>query len=160
MKTLHTSVAALAVLCASLTVFSQPSKEGGMREHRGRKGMIEELGLTDEQQIELKKLKLDQEKERLDFVTPMKTIREKVKEELLKPNPSTAKLDGYAKEMGALHEKMCKMRYKHLLEMKKILSPEQVEKLVNREWGGKGHMGMDRGMHMGGKGKNYPHKEE
>ena len=119
-----------------------------------------ELNLTDEQKEKLRTLHEEMQPIRKKHMESVKAVRDKIKTELLKSEPSQNTLYGYAGELGELHKQMTKDRTDHLLEVKKILSPEQFSKLVERE----GKMGRGEGFgHRGGKyphkrGGDYPHK--
>lgn len=112
-------------------LFAQPDDP----EHCGRhKAVMEELNLNDEQQTKLKLLKLDMQKEHILHFDEVKKVRDKIKEELLKEKPSEAKLNEYAKELGKLHGKLSEKRMAHFLQVKQILSKEQFEKLLSKEF--------------------------
>jgi len=124
--------------------------------------MMADLKLNADQKAKIKDLHKQHMEAMKPFHEKMKGLRDKVKTELLKPQPSKQVLDGYAVELGDLHKQMALMRNDHLLQFKAILTPEQFSKLVNRDFmGGKGMKGCCPGMgmmkdsskHHGGPGK-------
>jgi Spy/CpxP family protein refolding chaperone len=106
-----------------------------------------ELNLTTDQKDKLKAL----HKEGMETAKPlfdqMKAIREKVKAELLKSEPSKPVLDQYAAQLGDLNRQLIQNMHTQALKAKTILTPEQFSKMVNFEWVGPGP-GMP-GMHKG-----------
>lgn len=115
----------------STPLIAQPNNP----EHYGRhKGFIEELNLNDEQATQLKLLKLDMQKEHVLHFGEVKKVRNKIKEELLKEKPSQGTLNGYAKEAGKLHGKLSEKRMAHFLKVKEVLTKEQFEKLLSKEF--------------------------
>jgi Spy/CpxP family protein refolding chaperone len=124
-RTLITTGFALFFLGTSAFAQNCQGKEGGP-------GCFwKDMNLTAEQQEKLKALhgemKVMRDKHK-DEVVP---VRKKISEELLKDNPSTTTLDGYAKELGDLHAKMTRERYDHLLKVKLILTPEQFKTMLS-----------------------------
>ena len=141
----------LAIIVMLATpLFAQPENP----EHHGRnKAVMEDLNLNDDQQTKLKLLKLDMHKEHILHFDEVKKIRNKIKEELLKEKPSQGTLNGYAKEIGKLHGKLSEKRMAHLLKVKEVLSREQFEKILSREFHkGRSHHNKKQGK-SGGKGK-------
>ena len=132
--------AALAVAFAVMTAAAQPGMgpqgEGPGCEIGGKGGkgkMIAELGLTEEQQVKLKVLRLDHQKELVQFMPQMKKMREAIRDELKKPAASRGALKKYAAELADLHEQMENLKLDHLLKVKDVLTAEQFSKLVDRE---------------------------
>jgi len=99
------------------------------RNHR----MMADLNLTEEQQNKLKVLHGEMMGLREKHMAAVKTVRDKMKTELLKSAPAQKTLYGYAEELGNLHKQMSKDRTDHLLKVKKVLTPEQFSKLVEKE---------------------------
>jgi Spy/CpxP family protein refolding chaperone len=117
--------------------------------------MITELKLTPDQQAKLQAQHKEMREQGKMIFEQMKKIREKVKTELLKDKPSPAALDDYAAQLAGLHRQLIQKRHEHLLQAKKILTPEQFSKLVNHEWKRQGTEGC--GPFPGkGKGKHGP----
>lgn len=104
-------------------------------EQRGKRhGFWEELNLTDEQSAQLKLLKLDIQKEHIIHFDEVRKVRNKIKDELLKEKPSQGTLNGYAKELGGLHGKLEEKRLAHFLKVKEVLTKEQFEKLLSKDF--------------------------
>ena len=139
---LFTTTMALTMLFVAGTVFAQPgsgrgngqghckgSGPDGERPHR----MWENLNLNDKQKEELKKLHDEMQEVRKKHIEAVKTVRDKIKTELLKKKSSQNVLYGYAGELGELHKQMTKERGDHLLKVKKVLTPEQFKQIVEHE---------------------------
>jgi Spy/CpxP family protein refolding chaperone len=140
-------------MLSPLTISAMPDS-AMMGKHHEK--MMQELKLTADQNTKLKELHKQHRDAMKPFFEKMKGIRDKVKTELLKPQPSNQILDGYAVELGDLHKQMAQKRNEHLLQIKAILSADQFSKLVNRECMGPGMKG--DGPHMKGMGKGgCPH---
>lgn len=139
---------ALALATAPLsTAAAQPGPpRDGKRQHR----MWEDLNLKEDQKTKLKALHVEMQSVRTKHFEAVKTVRNKIKKELLKDNPSQNVLYGYAGELGELHKQISKDRGDHLLKVKKILTKEQFAKVLEHE----GRKGKGRhGPHKGSKGK-------
>jgi Spy/CpxP family protein refolding chaperone len=138
------------IVMLATPLFANPDGRGHGDKHRHA---FEELNLTDEQHTQLKLLKLDMQKEQILHFDEVKKIRDKIKEELLKEKPSQTKLNEYSKELGKLHGKLSEKRMAHLLKVKEVLSREQFEKILSREFHkGRSHHNKKQGK-SGGKGK-------
>ena len=119
------------IVMLATPLFANPDGAGHGDKHRHA---FEELNLTDEQHTKIKLLKLDMQKEHVLHFDEVRKIRNKIKEELLKEKPSEAKLNGYAKELGKLHGKLSEKRMAHLLKVKEVLSTEQFENILSKEF--------------------------
>jgi Spy/CpxP family protein refolding chaperone len=116
------------------------------------KKKIAELNLTADQQAKLKTVHEDRMATAKPLFEQMKTIRDKLKTELLKTEPSKQVLDGYASQLGDLHRQLVQNMNEHLLRVKAILTTEQFSKMVNFDWmhsgpgthRGRGDHGSDR----------------
>jgi Spy/CpxP family protein refolding chaperone len=119
------------------------------------KKKMAELNLTADQQGKLLALHKEKNAEAKPLFDQMKAIRDKVKAELLKSEPSKQALDNFASQLGDLHRQLVRNMNEHLLKVKAILTPDQFSKLVNFDWMGSGP-GMHPGMHhgMGGHGSD------
>jgi Spy/CpxP family protein refolding chaperone len=93
--------------------------------------MTEKLGLSNDQQTKLKDLRVDMKKQVNDSRERIKSIREKIKNELLAPNPNQVALYGYEKEINDLKGTIAEKRIEHLLKVKEILTPDQFKTLLN-----------------------------
>lgn len=136
-------LAAFTIITAGAVSFAQ-TPPPAPQEHMQK--MWNDLGLTDDQKEKLKAVHQEGRDMRHKDMEALKTLRQKMKEELLKPSPSKATLDGYATEMGNLSKRMTQARTDHLLKVKSILTPEQFSKLLDKEW-----MKPEMGEHFKGK---------
>jgi Spy/CpxP family protein refolding chaperone len=100
--------------------------------HRGEK-MAKELGLSTQQKSQLKELRETMREAHKDQMQKMKALRDKSKEELLKPVPSKDALYAIAKESGELRRVMAEKEADHLLKVKVVLTPEQFNKLLSKD---------------------------
>lgn len=117
----HISIAVISVIfVASLT--AQPAH-----------WMFAGLNLTAEQQKKMKALNNELLEQRNKNVQSIKVIRDKMKVELLKEVTSTSILLGYTAELGDLHKQLNTARVEHLLKVKKLLTPEQFAKILEKE---------------------------
>lgn len=118
---------------------SGPGFEGeGMRHHR----IWEQLNLTEDQRVEIKKLHEEMKPVRIEHHKAMKAVRDKIEAEIQKENSDRATLTNYSREMAELHFKQAEAMADHLLKIKAILTPEQFKKmqeLHDQRRGGKGH---------------------
>ncbi len=94
-----------------------------------------ELELTEDQKVKLKELHQEIMAVRKANFEASRNIRMKIRDELLKENPSTSQLDLYAAELGDIHKQLAKQHNDHLLKVKAVLSKEQFAKIVNSETG-------------------------
>jgi Spy/CpxP family protein refolding chaperone len=149
-------VVALALVLLPFGPVAQPGPRSGEGAGPGKgrppHRMWMELNLTAEQKEQLKALREEMQPIREKHMESVKAVRDKIKAELLKSDPSQNTLYGYAGELGELHKQMTKDRTDHLLKVKKILTPEQFSKLVERE------EKMDHGKGFGHRGGKHPHK--
>ncbi len=145
-----------ALLGMGLTVLAQSPL-------RNRK-MVEKLGLTTQQQTQMKDLKFQHQTRMIDIRHDMQLKMLDLKRELSKDNPSQAALDSLVDQITAIRAKMMKERFAHMLAVKKILTPEQWnmvkdhfmerrgmrgDRMHRRMRDGKGCMGMKPGMGRG-----------
>jgi Spy/CpxP family protein refolding chaperone len=167
MKKLHTILTIITLMTAvsisNLTAQPCMAHASGTGSDTGRAvqrkhRMMADLNLTEEQQNKLKVLHDEMMQIREKHMDAVKTVRDKMKAELLKKSPSQNTLYGYGGELGELHKQMSKDRTDHLLKVKKVLTAEQFSKLVEKEErmgrGGCGAMGPGKCLHDG----KCPHK--
>jgi Spy/CpxP family protein refolding chaperone len=142
------AVSLLMLLVIPAALFAQ---KGRMERRHGEMGcMSGEMGLDldPEQRLAVEKSKLELELANIGVKAEQVELRKKIKEEMLKEEPSRKTIDKYAKAIAANREKMQMNHIDHALEIKKILGPEQWKMFVAHHWDGMG-MGrcrMDRGM--------------
>jgi Spy/CpxP family protein refolding chaperone len=126
-----------------------------------------QLNLTGDQKAKMKALREEMRSLRKANREKMKALLDKSKEELLKAAPNKTVLYGIAKEMGDLHKAMSEHMADHLLKVKAILSKEQFEKMLSKDFmKGKREQGMRKGpgkdgSHgMGGHGPGEPDDDD
>jgi Spy/CpxP family protein refolding chaperone len=128
------AVAALAALVSVASAGEAECSHGkGGAKGDGHQQMWKQMGLTEQQRESLKALRLEQTTEVKEIGQKLRAVRKTVKEELLKDDPSSSVLDRAAADAGDLTEKLTESFVDHLLEVKKILTPEQFAKLLQRE---------------------------
>lgn len=164
MKKFTLTIVVLAMgLLLSMPVFAYgPGNECGPGEGRGpgmgmnhnfHHGSIwTKLNLSAEQKAKIEALKLAHRKE-------IRPIREKMFDKSvalrrmwLQTNPDKDKILALQKEVRGLRDQLEDKAVAHKLEIRKVLTPEQREKLVNSGWGrgeGFGPRGGMRGHHGG-----------
>jgi Spy/CpxP family protein refolding chaperone len=126
-------ISGLTIAFMGASVFAQ---KGSCHEKAGPGCFWTDMNLTAEQQEKLKALHGEMQGTRKAHKDEIMTVRKKIADELLKDAPSTASLDSFAQELGALHAKMTKERYAHLLKVKQILTAEQFKTMLSREEAG------------------------
>ena len=148
MKSTIMSLTLLAgtLILSPLAVSAQPS-DSAKAKHMER--MFADLNLTQDQKTKLKALHEQLKGTHKQVFDQMKALREKIKAELLKPQPSKQVLDGYASQIGDQHKQLAQKRTDHMLQVKAILTPEQFAKLLSHEekgpeFGPGGDNGRDR----------------
>ena len=112
---------------------------GGMRGEcgHGYKG----LDLDQEQQTKMEKLKLEHKLAGVDMRAEQAKLRLQMKEEMMKDEPSRKALEKYSKGMAVNREKMQMMRIDHMLDVRKILNPEQWKIFARHHYDREGRMG-------------------
>lgn len=125
-------ISGLTIAFLGASVFAQ---KGTCHEKAGPGCFWSDMKLTAEQQEKLKALHGEMQTTRKAHKDEVMAIRKKIADELLKDAPSTASLDNFSKELGALHAKMTQERYAHLLKVKQILTAEQFKTMLSREDG-------------------------
>jgi Spy/CpxP family protein refolding chaperone len=125
----------LALLLGATASFAGPrdSSSSAVKDSSHQK-MFEQLNLTADQKAKMKALRQEMQDLRKANMEKMKAIREKSKEELLKATPNKTVLYGYAKEMGDLHKAMSEHMADHLLKVKAVLTKEQFEKMLSKDF--------------------------
>ena len=116
-----------------------------------REARLQKLNLTDEQKAKIEKLQIAHQKE-------IKPIREKMFDKSvelrrmwLQTNPDKDKIIALQKEVRTLRDQLQDKSTEQRLELRKLLTPEQQEKLVNSGW--------DKGMGFGPRGGMRGHGE-
>ncbi len=150
MKKCHYLLSAL-VLSLSLAaghVYAHDHQGGPNKENMEKKRleMTEKLGLTPEQQAQLKEMRekgKDQVKANFE---QMRAKREAMQEELQKADFDPAKVKALQEELKAMHSAMADQHMEHMLAVRKILTPEQFKKFSEMKKN-RGHKEGEQGEH-------------
>jgi len=124
------ALCACTMLLVPVMSYAQPEGKAYAKKNHM---MYEELGLTEEQKAKLKELHQEIKAARAKNFETARNLRMKIRDELLKENPSTSQLDLYAAELGEVHKLIAKQHNDHLLKVKAVLNSEQFAKIVNKE---------------------------
>jgi|GEM_PF-1583707 len=124
------ALVACAIGTAAKSGCSQGDRAMDSSAQRCHYGIWEELDLTAAQKEKLKALRVDDCAVRDRNMEAIRTVREKIRNELLKSDPSESVLYGYSAELGELHKQISKSQNDHFLKVKQILTPEQFSKLL------------------------------
>jgi Spy/CpxP family protein refolding chaperone len=91
--------------------------------------VAKELNLTPEQQQKLDDLRYQHRKDAVTLKRDMELKRLDLEREMEKDNPDPQVIDRLMDEQGALRTRMGKAKFHNLMDMKKILTPEQWSKV-------------------------------
>lgn len=124
----------------SPAVYGQPDKRPAARE--------EWLNLTPEQKTKLGEFRKARQEENQAFFEQTRKLRTELRELMKDPSANEKQIDGLIDEMTKLRATRMKNEIKKSVEMKKIFTPEQLEKLKNARarMGRMGPMRPGRGM--------------
>jgi Spy/CpxP family protein refolding chaperone len=86
------------------------------------------LNLTPEQQQKMEDLRYVHQKDMIKFREELSLKRLDLQREMQKDSPDRATVDRLADDLGALRTRMGRARVDHLLDVRKILTPEQWSK--------------------------------
>lgn len=110
--------------------FGSPSMDGMlMRLLAPDSKTAKDIGLTEEQAVELRKLLTSSQTEMKDSRTEMEQLAMKQAELLSQDSPDEAAVMKVVEELGELRTQIAKQQIKQLLAAQKILTPEQRTKL-------------------------------
>ena len=138
-------IVGVAIL-ATASVMAQPKNNCNGEKHKkngqGKMQMLDNLGLTEEQEVKLVRLRREMIPIRKKQHETMMAVRMKIKEELNKEKVNRKKLTELSREMAELHFKRSEQMNEHMLKIRKVLTLEQFKKLGNRD-----KKGMKKNMH-------------
>ena len=97
-----------------------------------REKFIKELGLTPEQEEQIKNLRKEKKEKRGELWIKIQAQRLELKEELEKPTTDRARIDSIIAELNVLMAEKLEQRVEGILSMKETLTPEQYEKFKNK----------------------------
>ncbi len=92
------------------------------------------LNLTEKQKTKLQELRIEHKPAMVKIKETMKLIKQKSKVELLKDKPDKALLKKYSQEIADQSRIMAESMTEHLLKVKKVLTKEQFEKMLSKEF--------------------------
>lgn len=124
-----------ALLLAAGLAFCQP-EPGGPGGPGGMGGgkdlppqLIKKLGLTDEQQDKVQSIRMNAEKEKIKIEAELRIKQIDMQEQMEKKSVNEKEISKLIDAISDLQKKMLENRIKTMLALKKILTPEQQEKL-------------------------------
>jgi Spy/CpxP family protein refolding chaperone len=135
MKHILPIASAVILAAGSLGAFA-----GGPEGKKGPNKIMKELKLSEEQKEKMKELRDQNKDAQKELFGKITELRGAIKEELLKDDPDENALSSLAAQLGEFHARMAKAHQDRLLEIKKILTKEQFEKLLQKEPFGQGGM--------------------
>ena len=112
-------------------------------DNQGPHRMWNELGLSADQQTKLSTIHNEMKEVRKSQQAEESSVRIKIKDELVKDSPSKTVLSGFVGELEKLHGKQMQSHIDHMIQLKTILTPEQFQKVIDKQWNGRGN-GMGR----------------
>lgn len=118
--------------------------------------MIEALSLTDAQIQTLKKNKISKQREMIKLRSGLEEARLDLAEAMMDNKPNRGKIEKIAARIGKLEEKKVLQHADSLIELKSVLTEEQLQKLDSMmmlRGGPEGGFGHEMGMKPGKKGK-------
>ncbi len=125
MKNYRMVIGSIAVIflfaLLSPVLYSQPDQRAPLREDR--------LNLTPEQKTKLEEFRKARQEENEAFFEQMRKMRTDLREMMKDPQANEKKIDGLIDEMSKLRADRMKRSLRNSQEMKKIFTPEQLEKM-------------------------------
>ncbi|MBU3912094.1 MAG: Spy/CpxP family protein refolding chaperone [Candidatus Omnitrophica bacterium] len=112
--------------------FGRDSEKGERHVERKMDKLVDELGLSPEQEEQLKSLKSSQREAKKELKEKMRSKRAELREELEKVDIDRAKVDSLVAEIKGLMGQELERMVEGVLLMKETLAPEQYEKFKNK----------------------------
>jgi Spy/CpxP family protein refolding chaperone len=134
-KIIFLGVCALLLVPAAAYAGSHKAKDVRTDHHRSGRMMeevIQELGLSQEQQEKIKELKASMYEDAKAARTEKKQKYYAMKNELDKVDTDRATVDALIEELVAFERKKLQLRAQHVLAIKEVLSREQFEALQHK----------------------------
>ena len=127
MKMLGLIIAAAVVLTTPVMVYANDGDMDHGSWHHGQKDqmMAKVLNLSDDQVKQLKEAREKQETAGKSLFEQMKSNKEALDAEIVKAAPDMTKVNGIQSQVKALQSQMVDNHLNALLDIKKILAPEQ-----------------------------------
>ncbi|MCK4304095.1 MAG: Spy/CpxP family protein refolding chaperone [Candidatus Eisenbacteria sp.] len=92
--------------------------------------MLASLDLTEDQQAKVEKIRDEVKPARIGLRKDLLRLRNELKGEMLKDNPDAGELRKLAEQMGEIRTKMQISRFEECLAIRKILTPDQRDRLL------------------------------
>ncbi len=132
--------AGLLIAASAAVAQDQKSAKGAAASGPQRGWLCQRLDLTDAQQQAWSELREQGRQERLALRKDLMRLRNELRGEMLKDEPSAAKVQDLVGRAGELRTKMQQSRMAQRLELRKLLTPEQRDRLLLMEQErGRGH---------------------
>ncbi len=94
------------------------------------KRLADRLGLSEDQRAKIRKLWADGERDQLAARKDLMRLRNDLRGEMLKDNPDARRVEGLSQRIGELEARMHTNRLMMRLEVRKLLTPEQRDRLL------------------------------
>lgn len=119
------------------SAFAQPQddtafEEKAKRAEKRMEKLAEELNLTPEQQAAIKQNRSENFDQAGNLHKRLREVRKQLKDELDKADTDIAKVKGLTAQLKELEAQMIDSRVSRIVEMKKILTPEQYKQLQQK----------------------------
>ena len=152
------------MIVASMTLFAVPALAGGPH-HRGHKKkgpmfmnpkmldrVAERINLDDTTLESIKAKVYEGKKAKIDLKAELDSKKLDLRHELDSQNPDRGKVMNLIDETGALHTKLKKLKIGLMLEIRSMLSPQQIKQMkkLRREFRGKHHRSRGDRKHRAG----------
>jgi Spy/CpxP family protein refolding chaperone len=156
MKKRHVAGVVFSVLCLTAGLRAEEGAWEPPKEDR-MEAMEKDLGLSPEQKEKLKAHRQSHRQAAKALFEQLKAKRDALRQELEKPSVDDSRVQAIHGELKALHDKMADHRLAGILEVRKILTPEQFKKFSEKVHDRREKRGEGRGEH----GRpDRPHRDE
>jgi Spy/CpxP family protein refolding chaperone len=120
------------IMCAMLSIPAVYAQEqsGHERMHKGHE-VFKQLNLTDDQKTQLEANKKQRRDQMKTWAEQMKAQREAMRQELMKKDLDMGKVNAIQSQIKTLEAQMTDNRLNSILEVRKILTPEQFNKFIS-----------------------------
>lgn len=119
---------------------AQGEFKGCPMHHKKHRGFYHKLNLTEEQTKQLKDLKQLRREAMRGMFKQIKENRKALKEELAKPEPDMNAVNNLQTQLKAIHSQRIDDKLNSLLQIKKILTPEQFNTFLSKKGKWKKHL--------------------
>lgn len=128
------SLVTLFLFISAFTVYGYPGKHGGW--HRTFQWwkdaeLAEQLKLTDQQKSELEKIASSNKENIEDLYAQLRTNYKELKEEMKDPNSTREEILSVYDQVKSTHTELGRAKIEMLLDMREVLSPEQITTLAD-----------------------------